>query len=52
MKYFVEFINKETGEVEKSIECKSERETGAVDDGLSINLNHKLFETRARVENE
>lgn len=52
MKYFVEVINKKTGEVEKSIECKSEREADRVDTGLSINLDHKEFRIEIRTENE
>lgn len=46
MKYIVEIVSFETGEVAKRIECETERKAERVDGGININLNHEKYYTR------
>jgi len=46
MKYYVEVVRYEDGNVVKRIECSSERNADKVDRGVNINLNHDEYYTR------
>ena len=46
MKWYVEIVEFESGEVVKRFECDTERQADRIDDGANINLNHDKFYTR------
>jgi hypothetical protein len=50
MKWFVEIVSYENEELEKRIECSSERMAAKVDDGANRNLNHEKYFTRIVTE--
>ena len=52
MKYFVEIVNYETGEVVKRMDGGTERRAEKIDRGANINLDHENYFTRIVEEKE
>ena len=46
MKYYIEVVEYESGEVVSRMEASSEREAEKIDRGVNINLNHENYYTR------
>ena len=46
MKYLIEIVETETGEVVETMEATSERTAEKIERGVNINLNHEDYHTR------
>lgn len=46
MKYVVQVVSYETGEIVKETPCDNERAAARLERGLNINLDHERFYTR------